>query len=150
MSTYELAKARALRFNDPSWDRMEQVLRGAGLELMADHVREQCEQRGVVVLDLGDYDNRAVTYLRNIANDDRGIGGGPTSRAKLVHLIADQIEAQTKPPRIPEPQGIGAVVRNGAGLRWVRVHANAWVSEEGVRLAWDDLIDPVLIREGLS
>jgi len=114
--------------------------------------------RPLVVLDLGDYDNRAVTYLRNIANDDRAFDGGPTPRAKLVHLIADQIEAQAKPPRIPEP-GLWGVVKastqeGGYVRRWVRDggHENAeWVAIEAtMRREWDDLIDPVLIREGVE
>lgn len=37
-----------------------------------------------------------------------------------AHAIADQIEAQTRPPKPEEPTGLGAVVEDAAGVRWVR------------------------------
>ena len=54
---------------------------------------------------------------------------GPTHRAALLTMLrenywtelADQIEAQTKPPRIPEPTGLGAVVEDEGGNQWVRM-----------------------------
>lgn len=79
--------------------------------------------------------------------------------AVVLTAIADQIE----PPRIPEP-GLWGVVearsshnqilpsryvrrydRGNAGFDWVTVHS----VEVSRSLRWDDLIDPVLVREGL-
>jgi hypothetical protein len=39
----------------------------------------------------------------------------------VAHVIADQIEAQTK-PKTPEPKGLGAVVEGREGNRWVRTN----------------------------
>lgn len=65
---------------------------------------------------------------------------------------ADQIEAQTKPPRIPEP-GLWGVVDTQAttsqGQNWVRRPAGWHCPAHGF-VRWDDLIDPVLIRDGVS
>lgn len=44
--------------------------------------------------------------------------------------LADQIEAQTKPPKPAEPTGLGAVVEDADGLRWVRV------ADDGLAFAW--------------
>jgi hypothetical protein len=77
-------------------------------------------------------------------------------------LTADQIEAQTKPARIPEPGAFGVVEAglNGHTLRrnFVRVDGFGegiwiWIDRIGSssgRFTWSYLIDPVLIREGLS
>ena len=79
--------------------------------------------------------------------------------AKRLGIIADQIEAQTKPARIPEP-GLWGVVeavvqgddepdhfaripKGGSVYHWVRI-------SDGLNYHWDDLIDPTLIRDGLS
>ena len=39
-------------------------------------------------------------------------------------FIADAIEAQTRPPKPAEPQGLGAVVEDAEGSRWVRCDAD--------------------------
>jgi hypothetical protein len=74
--------------------------------------------------------------------------------------IADQIEAQTKPARIPEP-GLWGVVEaaasssmdnggtGGERVRWVR-YPEGWCGVVYCERPWDDLIDPAEIREGLS
>lgn len=40
-------------------------------------------------------------------------------------LIADQIREQTKPPKPPEPTGLGAVVEDVNGEQWTRILAQA-------------------------
>jgi len=66
--------------------------------------------------------------------------------------LADQVEAQTKPPRIPEPLHWGSKVRTARatyvlldiatlGRRWLDQH-------DGQLYKWDALADPVLVREG--
>ena len=68
---------------------------------------------------------------------------------------AHQIEAQTKPARIEEPGLWGVVEANvlrGPRVKWLHAPAG-WQSIEPVATRvgeWDDLIDPVLIREGLT
>jgi hypothetical protein len=79
------------------------------------------------------------------------------AKRSLLLGLADQIEAQTKPPRIPEP-GLWAVVEahteDGEERRRFVHHEDAhdgraW-ERRGVRRAWSDLIDPVLVREGVT
>jgi hypothetical protein len=73
----------------------------------------------------------------------------------LCRKVADQIEQQTKPPRIPEP-GLWGVVEAGVKehdvrLRWVRLGDNYRPDDrdEYDRL-WCDLIDPTLVRPGIE
>jgi hypothetical protein len=91
--------------------------------------------RPLVVLDLSWADSVPV-----LIDQLRGAG--------YVYL-ADQIEAQTKPPRIPEP-GLWGVVEDG-GEQWVR-GLEGWVraTSQGMHMNWYDLIDPVLVREGVA
>lgn len=82
--------------------------------------------------------------------------------AGYVH-IADQIEAQTKPPRIPEPgwseKVLAHTLDDPTPREYVRFTdsrnqfpTRQWYGHGGRRGAqrWDDLIDPVLIREGVA
>jgi len=73
-------------------------------------------------------------------------------------FTADQIEAQTKPARIPEP-GLWGVVEasynDGARCYWTLSPDGLWHSVRppftgATFVDWDHLIDPTLIREGLS
>ena len=67
-----------------------------------------------------------------------------------LNQIADQIEAQTKPARIPEPEHIGSLVTaSSLGLfaicvwtKYAETGTNVWISPLGVRRAWSELIDP--------
>lgn len=75
--------------------------------------------------------------------------------------LADQIEAQTKPPRIPEP-GLWGVVEaghkhldDGRRSQFVRVATTGraqWVEREAEAdwCTWDALVDPVLVRDGIE
>jgi hypothetical protein len=69
--------------------------------------------------------------------------------------LADQIEAQTEPPRIPEP-GRWGVVRGWDGQVYVRTSAvhvkHGWrcVTGGGGPIAWDDIDEPTLVRPGIE
>ena len=65
--------------------------------------------------------------------------------------IADQIEAQTKPPRIAEPGLYGVVSsEDDRGLTTYFWHSHGgWHGENGSLSEWEDLVDPVLIRPGV-
>ena len=143
--SYELAPGRVLHFNDTSWDRLVQVLREKHLDLMAEHVQEQRQKRPVV-LDLA-YPKHVATLLRSSAT------------GHVLQDLADQIEAQTKPPRIPEPGLFGIVEATVHGDEMPRFYIrDSWADEGPLWVAlggsrreeWDDLIDPVLIREGVT
>jgi len=71
--------------------------------------------------------------------------------------VARQIESQSKPARIPEP-GLWGVVKAASFYESTRLpylHEDiapgeaVWSSVNG-RIAWADLIDPTLIREGVE
>ena len=101
--------------------------------------------RPLVVLDLED-SAEAVRHLRAVAGS-----------WDVVEDIADQIEAQTQSPRIPEPTGFAPIVEAGVDqhdqrLRWVQNHRGYWVCEdrdEYDRL-WSELVNPVLVRDGIE
>jgi hypothetical protein len=66
----------------------------------------------------------------------------------------ERVEENRKPPRIPEPEQFGVVVASCPcdeedRVSWVLI-SGVWVDRGGDRHGWDSLIDPVLIREGLS
>jgi len=111
-------------------------------------VADITDARPLIVLDIN------ALSARNIAQILRSSGYAG---------VADQIEAQCQPARIPEPGLWGVVQSTRRGLpglapidtsgRWVRVALSAcpWVHEGTQYTAeWSDLIDPTLIREGLS
>jgi hypothetical protein len=71
-------------------------------------------------------------------------------RASGYRRIADDIEAQTKPARIPEPKHIGSLVTASASsingvcvwTRYAETGRNIWITPLGIRRAWSELIDP--------
>lgn len=67
-------------------------------------------------------------------------------------FVADQIEAQTRPPKPPEPQGLGAVVEDSDGQLWVRAGddggPNPWC--EGIDWEpWDRIRAVRVLSEGV-
>ena len=105
--------------------------------------------RPLVVLDLGawlpEYVAKFPEWLRSKEAD-------APSGSLLCHL-ANEIEAQTRPARIPEP-GLWGVVRDGDGERYVReAERPKWRWNpigKGRNVTWDDIVDPVLIRDGIE
>ncbi len=79
---------------------------------------EVTDVRPLVVLDLGDWTPESVAaipaWLRDRCYDS------PTE--SCLRRIATQIEVQTRPPKPPEPTGLGAVVKDRQGHVWVRIH----------------------------
>ena len=70
------------------------------------------------------------------------------------------IKAQTKPERMAEPERFGAIVEarlkeweTARRHRWALVDVDSmfgdWHAKGGYRQHWSDLIDPVLIRDGI-
>jgi len=93
----------------------------------------------------------AIDVLK-IAADDLEIGvarGNSFPGRDIYRQIAAQIEAQIPKPRIPEP-GKWAVVQDFNANLWLRWSSD-WISvgARGVGATWDDIVDPVLIREGI-
>ena len=117
--------------------------------------------RPLVVLDTSvPNSGRAIgVWVRECAEYLRG--NGQTAKARVLAGLADQIEAQTKPPRIPEP-GLWGVVQATVAYEGSTYDAR-FVNHDGANAAhkswhdaggkwwnWSELIDPVLIREGVE
>jgi hypothetical protein len=129
-------------------DRKDAWLSGAIIDGFQWHLErtQVADIRPLVVLDLSDGDSTPDSVLRCAATalDDRR--SGYESEARLIRGWADQIEQQTKPPRIPEPdlgKHVTAGKPDGTRAEFVRVGSRHW-SEIGTGSGWDwsDLIDP--------
>jgi hypothetical protein len=105
--------------------------------------------RPLVVLDIedaglsGSYDVRRINLLEHLRKG-----------TNVAQHLADLIEAQTKPPRIPEP-GLWGVVeaptqRGGYVWQWVHHPKDVWLNAEGDSCPWAKLVDPVLVRDGVT
>jgi hypothetical protein len=116
--------------------------------------------RPLVVLDFRDWTPECpgliAEWITKKARSDRDC---PSTSAAL--MVAQEIEEQTappKPPRIPEP-GLWGVVsahvngKHGPQATYKWAHApwgwEAIGSTQATR-KWEDLIDPVLVREGVE
>ena len=71
-----------------------------------------------------------------------------------AHDLAGQIALQTRPPKPPEPNGLGAVVKDAKGDRWTRPNLHPrgeWFHENGFDVAAYDDIDVVeVLRVGVA
>lgn len=92
---------------------------GDYLGTMGDH-----RARPLLVIDpeaiphLGDFADDVKTALNVIADNVRDIAGGDLDATEqIVRWLADQMP---EPPKPDEPQGLGAVVVDNAGVEWVR------------------------------
>jgi hypothetical protein len=115
-------------------------------------IRDVTDARPLIVLDL--------------ATDDRHgfVQRNPSILADFLRdaypALADQIEAQTKPARIPEPGWDGKVLahtdRNSRRREFVRFSklSKLYTWSDGDSqlgsLPWEVLIEPALVREGVS
>lgn len=90
--------------------------RFSGQTLAASPYEPLQEGSGVtrIVLDLHD----GIDYPKTL----RG-AAQHTGAACILRNLADQIEAQTRPPKPDEPMGLGTVVEDAEGHRWVRLHS---------------------------
>jgi hypothetical protein len=122
------------------WDSGERIDDGI---VHPDHL--VTDVRPLVVLDLG---SAVPAVVVNVL------------RKACYNRLADQIEAQTKPPRIPEP-GLWGVVEAHTAYDSTRRHFGRvpddynddkqWIdSFDKHWRKWDDLIDPVLVRDGIE
>jgi len=137
-----------LDIDDSQWkaDHLPRVLRtteSEWLNELACQVEIQiADARPLIVLDL------------EMAFRDHTNGDART----IYRSIADQIEAQTKPARIPEPSTgsrVTATMGTGYGrFEYLRVRTasmRSWANlGSGHLYTWDALIDPTLIREGVT
>jgi len=80
--------------------------------------------------------------------------GGSIAREWII----GQIEAQTKPPKPAEPTGLGAVVEDADGMRWVQARAEEypWRPSVAVEIGagplykpWDQIDAVRVLSEGV-
>jgi hypothetical protein len=130
----------------------------SGIRVDAQHTTDV---RPLIVLDFADapwgMGGSYPTWLRRSASHDAAAQASGNYRPEFLRWLADQIEAQTRPPRIPEPRGQWAVVEatgvHGTrfqAVRWTALGDRAWLDASGTWFEWSDLIDPVLIRDGIE
>ncbi len=83
--------------------------------------------RPLVVLD-NEFDRTLVKHLRTAFAQNPAL--------TTLDWLAHQIESQTRPPKPPEPTGLGAVVNDTQGDRWVRCRR---AGHEGLmRVEWEN------------
>jgi hypothetical protein len=77
-----------------------------------------------------------------------------THEQVAVKALLDQIAEQTAPPKPDEPTGLGAVVEDDEGRRWVRgEHAWTNLGAKGIFLNWTayaDLAAVKVLSEGVT
>lgn len=117
-----------------------------------------------ILLDLGEATPDAATsveWLRNAARDLGRMDDYQSSRVNFITWLADKIEAQIPKPKPAEPTGLGAVVVDVEGARWIAHepdpgrHGNPhrWVSAGyggRVRLPYAAIDAVRVLSEGVS
>ena len=101
----------------------------------------------LVVLNI---DNETASELRGCS--DTLHEHGYSNSGDFLSDLADEIAKQTKPPRIAEP-GLWGVVSTGLGdslLHHMHRMDGGWVDQDGCLRDWPDLLDPVLVRDGVA
>lgn len=109
--------------------------------MIGHHHNDITDARPLIVLDTKD--SNGTLYHQLVAYLRRGGWG----------ITADQIEAQTKPARIPEPGLWGVVEASSMDYSSRRTYLHSldgkWGSVKGFN-RWDRLLDPTLIRDGIE
>lgn len=120
--------------------------------MFAHHDREVTDVRPLVVLDLDD----PAKYVRALhATFPEASADWDDDDARNLK-IADQIEAQTRPPKPAEPTGLGAVVEDAEGGHWVylaktRASTRCWRKYGVDRWAgYEDINAVRVLSEGVS
>ena len=123
-----------------------------------DPAAQKVVPKDAVVLDLSgptfdvkNLGSGVVKRLHRLA--ETGNTDGASCTRQIVRAIADQIERQVKPPRIPEPgwgeQVVASTQTDEARRKFVRP-GNVWCDETGRQYVWNTLVDPVLVRDGIE
>lgn len=120
-----------------------------------DHLGTVTDIRPLVLLDLPDPESIIA------ALDDARDGLGSLDQVDRMTAVIDQIEAQTRPPKIAEPTNLLAVVRTRDGWRWCRWAVDSYTNYPWRRLnptgstvgwecvRWDNLDAVELVSEGV-
>ncbi len=121
-----------------------------GVRVGAEYVHLGCDVtdiRRLIVLDLD------AVVLRN-GNSDVVTDLRDPESMYAARYISNEIKAQTKPPRIPEPGQWGVVEASTPTVsrrrRFVRDDSLWRSTASGGGYDWDELAHPVLVREGVD
>ena len=150
-ATFASGDTRIIKVVDPD-------VAGNGCTVYAPYGRCVChgldgitDARPLVVLDLDENDARHLVSYLEITVERHPDQLGTVGRAVYTNVAA-QVAQQTKPARIPEP-GLWGVVQADR-RRYIRYSTDdcgeVWSSLLGQTVTWDSLIDPTLIREGVT
>ena len=145
------------RMNDSEW-ALDRGIAGAFFTDIAND-KDATDVRPLVVLDLEESIGKAhlALWLRNnISKIEQGCVS-PSSIGKDMAWLADQIEAQTKPPKPAEPTGLGAVVEDDDGRRWVRIDDDPELNKPwrpadmaAIRSHWQNVKAVRVLSEGVA
>jgi hypothetical protein len=148
------------------WDSQEPIMGSGSFSVVVHDDKDVTDIKPLVVLDLGHHPAMYVHALRWVEHQS-GQGEpfvpSPANERNDACWMADQIEAQTKPPRIPEP-GLWGVVsarlteecqaENCKGpLAGDFIHSTdgSWRNADtGFGVVWLELDSPTLVREGVQ
>ncbi len=123
---------------------------------------EAADVRPLVVLDPQDLDGYGASHIGGLAGFLREYlpeRTGDYDKAGAILLgVIRQIEAQTRPPKPLEPTGLGAVVKDRNGDRWVRCRKQSrglfgvvWENERSCQHShWGGLDAVEVLSEGVS
>ncbi len=115
---------------------------------------EVIDVRPLVVLDLDADEARRTAHLLRKVDGSTTL---PYDDHDRMQALARQIEAQTRPPKPPEPTGLGAVVKDRNGDRWVRCRKQSrglfgvvWENERSCQHShWGGLDAVEVLSEGV-
>lgn len=140
---------RVFKYSDSMWSH---VWDGERCSVRA---ADLTDVRPLIVLDPKRVPTPGFLLLAAKVMDD-GRSGYEAESADLRSL-ATEIAAQTKPPRIPEPGFIGSRVMaaqvgevEGSERGWTKFRKDGWIDVLDHIRSWDDLENPVLIRDGVE
>jgi hypothetical protein len=118
----------------------------AGVSVPADQITDA---RPLVVID--PEDREQVERLSDALAEQRA------AEAVAHSGVADALRSLTRPPKPEEPTGLGAVVEDAEGLRWVRKgnssHGEDWTRQIGDAWtggSWDRIAAVRVLSEGVT
>jgi len=147
---YEAGTVAMIRLVDATTERRALRIGNIGWHLRPSNCdefvldREVADVRPLVVLDVEDRAGLLATL-----HDSLGFMYAGQPNARRLQDLIDQISAQIKPPKPAEPTGLGAVVEDASGKRFVRYDGD-WPWLDGTaNLQWQHINAVRVLSEGV-
>lgn len=115
-----------------------------------DHPAGPTSVRPLVVIDLSSAESTPESILRlaaKVLDDGRS---GYEAEASHLRDWANQIEAQTRPPKPAEPTGLGAVIEDTEGRKYVRTEWQSPWDRGGGAFTYDAIDVARVLSEGVQ